>query len=107
MAGDEETAVKSKAVDAELAAKGAALKIHIEHSDMPEEMQETLKQMVRDAFVQATVYKDLASSIKQHFEKKYPPPDNKATSGVYHCVVGASCAQQRRPRRAIPAVRSS
>lgn len=41
------------------------LKITVEHSDMPEEMQEHLKEIVLDAFNKHTVYKDLATSIKQ------------------------------------------
>ncbi|KAJ1624631.1 flagellar outer dynein arm light chain 6 [Pavlovales sp. CCMP2436] len=68
------------------------LKITIEHSDMTEEMQAQLKEIVADAFVKHTVYKDLATQVKQVFDVKYPPPDNKATSGVYHCVVGSNFA---------------
>ena len=30
--------------------------------------------------------------VKQAFDLKYPPVDNKATSGVYHCVVGTNFA---------------
>lgn len=79
------------------AAARAKLKITVEHSDMPEEMQEQLKELVADAFVKHTVYKDLATTVKQTFEAKYPPPDNKATSGVYHCVVGEWTHPASRP----------
>jgi ubiquitin-protein ligase len=78
---------KGLAAEAEVAAR-EEIKISVEHSDMTEEMQEQLKEMVRDAFMKHTVYKDLATHVKQVFDAKYPPPDNKATSGVYHCVVG-------------------
>lgn len=73
--------------------------IKVEHTDMTEEMQEELKTIVREAFSKYTVYKDLATHVKQAFDTKYPPPDNKATSGVYHCVVGAlhRCVLPPRP----------
>lgn len=92
-----EEPTKGKPVpDAEAAVARAKFKITVEHSDMTEEMQEQLKEMVLDAFVKHTVFKDLATSVKQAFDDKYPPPDNKATSGVYHCVVGER--QRHTPR---------
>ena len=30
--------------------------------------------------------------VAQAWDVKYPPADNKATSGVYHCVVGSNFA---------------
>ena len=32
------------------------------------------------------------AGVKQAFDLKYPPVDNKATSGVYHCIVGTNFA---------------
>ena len=32
------------------------------------------------------------AGVKQAFDVKYPPVDNKATSGVYHCIVGTNFA---------------
>merc|ERR1711998_12399 len=57
-----------------------------------EEMQADVKAVVKEAFLKHTVYKDVATCIKQEFDKKYPAPDNKVTNGVYHCVVGTNFA---------------
>ena len=38
------------------------------------------------------LHKDVATAVKQAFDLKYPPVDNKATSGVYHCIVGSDFA---------------
>lgn len=35
---------------------------------------------------------DIASAVKCEFDKKYPPADNKATSGVFHCIAGTNFA---------------
>ena len=34
------------------------------------------------------LHKDVASAVKASFDKLHPPADNKATSGVWHCIVG-------------------
>jgi len=40
----------------------------------------------------AKLHKDVATLVKQGFDAKYPPVDNKASSGVYHCIVGTNFA---------------
>merc|ERR1711998_313334 len=67
-------------------------KITILQSDMTEEMQEDIKVLAGAAFDKFSVYKDIATHMKAGFDAKYPPADNKATSGVYHCVVGSNFA---------------
>lgn len=81
-------AVASAAVEGAAEAPQEDFKVVVVHSDMPEDMQEDLKEMVKAAFAKHTVYKDLAMHVKQAFDAKHPPPDNKATSGVYHCIAG-------------------
>ena len=44
------------------------------------------------AFDKHKLHKDVATHVKQGFDAKYPPADNKATSGVYHCIVGSDFA---------------
>ena len=38
------------------------------------------------------LHKDVASAIKAEFDAQFPPADNKATSGVWHCIVGSDFA---------------
>jgi hypothetical protein len=38
------------------------------------------------------LHKDWATAIKAEFDKLHPPLDNKATSGVWHCIVGSDFA---------------
>eukprot|EP00966_Prymnesium_polylepis_P307939 7116618-Prymnesium_polylepis.2 len=46
----------------------------------------------RAVFDKHKLHKDVATAVKQAFDLKYPPADNKATSGVYHCIVGSDFA---------------
>ena len=48
--------------------------------------------VAEEVFAAHKVPKDIASKIKQGFDEKYPPVDNKATSGVYHCIAGSNFA---------------
>jgi hypothetical protein len=45
----------------------------------------------RQAFDYYKQPKDVATYIKKEFDKRYPS-DGKATSGVYHCIVGRNFA---------------
>mmetsp|Transcript_58251 Transcript_58251/g.96184 ORF Transcript_58251/g.96184 Transcript_58251/m.96184 type:complete len:108 (-) Transcript_58251:191-514(-) len=67
-------------------------KITILKTDMPEEMITDLIAITNTVFDKHKVNKDIATHIKQAFDEKYPPTDNKATSGVYHCVAGTNFA---------------
>ena len=76
-------------------------RVKIIKSDMSEDMLSDLKTLVVEVFdkhkEKATgnkdiIYKDIASGVKQAFDLKFPPADNKATSGVYHCIVGTNFA---------------
>ena len=61
-------------------------------TDMSDEMVENLKGTTTSVFDQHKAHKDIATNIKNQFDAKYPPTDNKATSGVYHCIVGTNFA---------------
>ena len=61
-------------------------------TDMPESMVTFLKALTEEAFKKSPVPKDVAAHVKAKFEAEYPPADNKATSGVYHCVAGTNFA---------------
>lgn len=37
-------------------------------------------------------YKEIAGHIKNEMDKKHSDHDNKATEGVFHCIVGKSFA---------------
>mmetsp|Transcript_45132 Transcript_45132/g.94071 ORF Transcript_45132/g.94071 Transcript_45132/m.94071 type:complete len:104 (+) Transcript_45132:213-524(+) len=67
-------------------------KIKIIKTDMSEEMIADLKAITNEVFGQNKVHKDIATAIKAGFDAKYPPTDNKATSGVYHCIAGTNFA---------------
>lgn len=67
-------------------------KLTVLHADMPDEMLASLKLIAADAFRSAKAHKDIAQHVKAAFDLKYPPPDNKASSGVYHCIVGTNFA---------------
>ncbi|KAL1515184.1 hypothetical protein AB1Y20_004245 [Prymnesium parvum] len=67
-------------------------KIEILKSDMNEEMIAEIIKITAAAFKKHTLHKDVATHVKQSFDAKYPPADNKATSGVYHCIVGSDFA---------------
>mmetsp|Transcript_18689 Transcript_18689/g.31812 ORF Transcript_18689/g.31812 Transcript_18689/m.31812 type:complete len:106 (+) Transcript_18689:41-358(+) len=66
--------------------------ITILRSDMTEEMIEDIKKITVEALGKAKLHKDVATLVKQGFDAKYPPVDNKASSGVYHCIVGTNFA---------------
>ena len=86
-------------------ASGAmAERVKFHKTDMSEEHLKDLKEIVVESFDKAKekakasgnkadiIYKDIATMVKQGFDAKYPPADNKATSGVYHVVVGTNFA---------------
>ncbi len=68
------------------------LTITILKSDMVEDMVNDLKDITKEVFNKHKLHKDIATAIKSAFDLKYPPVDNKATSGVYHCIVGSDFA---------------
>ena len=80
---------------------GAQERVTVTKTDMAEEMLDKLKTIVGEVFDKAkekvtgnkdVIYKDIATGIKQAFDTAYPAQDNKATSGVYHCIVGTNFA---------------
>jgi len=77
---------------AETAAPKTEHKIEILKSDMNEEMIAEIIKITGTAFDKNKLHKDVATAVKQAFDLKYPPVDNKATSGVYHCIVGSDFA---------------
>ena len=76
----------------EEAKKGKEHDIKILRSDMSEEMIADIKVITAEAFDKHKLHKDVATAVKAAFDLKYPPADNKATSGVYHCIVGSNFA---------------
>jgi len=67
--------------------------IKVVHSDMNEEMVADLVTVVKDVFKKGVkAHKDIASHVKRQYDIKHPPLDNKATSGVFHCIVGTNFA---------------
>jgi dynein light chain LC8-type len=74
------------------AAAAIALDIKVLQTDMSEEMVADVKEVTAECFGKHKLHKDLASAVKAGFDKKHPPADNKATSGVWHCVVGSDFA---------------
>ena len=71
--------------------------IQILKTDMNEDMVKDIMSITADVFgkdggKEKKLHKDIATAIKEAFDKKYPPVDNKATSGVYHCIVGSDFA---------------
>ena len=70
------------------------LVISILKSDMSEDMIEDIKTATKEVFGSKTksLHKDCATAIKAAFDLKHPPADNKATSGVWHCIVGSDFA---------------
>ena len=67
-------------------------KIKILRTDMNEDMVADIKKITGAAFDKHKLHKDVATAVKSAFDAKYPPTDNKATSGVYHCIVGSDFA---------------
>lgn len=67
--------------------------IEVVNTDMSEEMVADLKATVIDVFSKGPkAHKYMASQIKAQYDIKHPPLDNKATSGVFHCIVGKNFA---------------
>lgn len=58
------------------------IKTVIKIADMPEEMQQRAMDVARQAAEKNNLEKDIASSIKREFDKKYSP--------FWHCVVGSN-----------------
>merc|ERR1712228_892875 len=75
-----------------IVAPGAMGPVVIEKTDMSEDMTNELQTIATQVFSSCKVHKDIASKIKMAFDAKYPPVDNKATSGVYHCIAGSNFA---------------
>uniref|UniRef100_A0A7S2DS39 Dynein light chain n=1 Tax=Haptolina brevifila TaxID=156173 RepID=A0A7S2DS39_9EUKA len=66
--------------------------VKIVKTDMSEEMVEDIHKVTKSVIGKHKLHKDLATAIKGEFDKLHPPADNKATSGVWHCVVGQDFA---------------
>ena len=85
---------RSSMADAE-AKKAPALAditVQILKTDMNEDMVADIETTTKELWGKHKLHKDLASSIKAAFDLKHPPADNKATSGVWHCIVGSDFA---------------
>ena len=74
------------------AAPSETFDIKMLKTDMEESKVAFLKALTEEAFKKSPVPKDVAALIKEKFQAEYPPADNKATSGVYHCVAGTNFA---------------
>ena len=66
--------------------------VNILKTDMSEEMVTDIHEVTKAVINKHKLHKDLASAVKAAFDVKHPPADNKATSGVWHCVVGSDFA---------------
>eukprot|EP00967_Tisochrysis_lutea_P154393 scaffold306506_cov30-Tisochrysis_lutea.AAC.1 len=72
---------------------GEPAELKVVSTDMSEEMVADLKATVLDVLSKGVkAHKDIASAVKAQYDIKHPPPDNKATSGVFHCIVGTNFA---------------
>lgn len=60
--------------------------------DMSEEMTNDVVEITKSVWGKHKLHKDVATAIKAAFDEKHPPADNKATSGVWHCIVGSDFA---------------
>ena len=74
------------------AAPSETFDIKMLKTDMEESKVAFLKALTEEAFKKSPVPKDVAALIKEKFQAEYPPADNKATSGVWHCIVGSDFA---------------
>lgn len=93
---------KDEKKEEEVKAPEVELKIEILKSDMEETSAsdkmpraptvEDIKMVTAKCFGKHKLHKDLASAIKAEFDALHPPQDNKATSGVWHCIVGSNFA---------------
>jgi len=67
--------------------------IKILRTDMSEEMVADVREITAGVWKKPPkLHKDVATAIKAGFDLKHPPVDNKATSGVWHCIVGSDFA---------------
>ena len=66
--------------------------IEILKTDMDEHMVADISVVTKEVWGKHKLHKDLATAIKAGFDLKHPPADNKATSGVWHCIVGSDFA---------------
>ena len=74
-------------------AEEAKMDVQILKTDMTEEMVADIKEVSMEVMKQKKMlHKDVATAIKAEFDKRHPPADNKATSGVWHCIVGSDFA---------------
>ena len=69
-----------------------SIKVTILKTDMSEEMVADIVTVTQTVIKKHKLHKDLATAIKTAFDIKHPPADNKATSGVWHCVCGSNFA---------------
>ena len=80
---DEETKKKEPA---------STISVKILKTDMSEDMVEDIVKITEGVWGKHKLHKDLATAIKAGMDSKHPPADNKATSGVWHCIVGSDFA---------------
>ena len=73
-------------------APDTSITVKILKSDMSEEMIADIIVVTQTVMGKHKLHKDLATAVKMGFDAKHPPADNKATSGVWHCVCGHSFA---------------
>eukprot|EP00898_Chlorokybus_atmophyticus_P005856 jgi/Chlat1/6271/Chrsp44S09052 len=66
-------------------------KITVVRCDMGDEQLRQAMEVAGAAFDKHSHFKDVATFIKKEYDKRYPS-DGRATSGVYHCVVGSAFA---------------
>jgi len=84
---DEEEGKKKKADGPD-----TSIVVKILKTDMNEEMTADIITVTQTVIKKHKLHKDLATAIKTAFDVKHPPADNKATSGVWHCVCGSDFA---------------
>ena len=68
------------------------MNIEILKTDMSEDMAADVIEITKTVFGKQKLHKDLATAFKAAFDLKHPPADNKATSGVWHCIAGSDFA---------------
>ena len=73
-------------------ADAPVMNIKILKTDMNEDMVADIITTTKETFGKFKLHKDLATAIKAAFDEKHPPADNKATSGVWHCIAGTDFA---------------
>ena len=83
---------KKEETEPEPVVEEVPLKIEILKTDMEEAMVEDIKKVTEKCFGKHKLFKDLASAVKSEFDALHPPADNKATSGVWHCIAGMDFA---------------